>query len=254
MRYLGGKTRIGKEISQVLMKYGPPDQVNSYCEPFCGALGVMIHMVDKGYKKTKAYDKCKDLILLWKEVKAGTFKYPKNVSERTWKRYKRDPTPSAMRAFVGFGCSFGGTWFEGYIGNYDSTSVKASIRGLYKKEEYVKKITHIGHKDYNKINLKGYLIYCDPPYKNTRGYRASGKFNSEEFWDIVRQWSKNNIVIVSEFTAPKDFKCIWKKNRKISVNTINNKENYKVCEKLFIHKSLVRKRFVGPKVQAKRKP
>jgi len=239
MRYLGGKTRIGKEISQVLIKYGPPDQVNGYCEPFCGALGVMIHMVDKGYKKTKAYDKCKDLVLLWKEIKAGTFKYPKNVSERTWKRYKRDPTPSAMRAFVGFGCSFSGAWFKGYSNKYKNfrrCAHRETINSIKKKEDYIKQITHIGHKDYHKVDLRGYLIYCDPPYNNTVNVgNGKNKFNTEEFWDTVRKWSRYNIVIVSEYTAPKDFKCIWKKN--INCSASPDKKQRRV-EKLFIHKRL----------------
>lgn len=47
----------------------------------------------------------------------------------------------------------------------------------------------------------------------------------------MREWSKNNIVIVSEQTAPDDFKCIWEQN----VNrTINAKNKKKATEKLFV--------------------
>ncbi len=241
MRYLGGKNRIGKEIAQVLQKIAPPDTVNGYCEPFCGSLGVMVHMVPAGYKKTLAYDKCKDIILLWKEIKKGTFKIPRNVSERTWKRYKARREPSAMRAFVGFGCSFGGKWFSGYANLYDSScQISQTKRAIQKKVPMVCKINRIGYKDYRSIRLKGYLIYCDPPYQGTVRVGKLNSFDHVEFWNIMREWSKENIVIISEYNAPKDFKCIWKKKLFVQINKARHEEQKKkkTEEKLFIHKSV----------------
>lgn len=247
MRYLGGKTRIGKEIAEALARLAPPDTVEGYCEPFCGALGIMVHMVDKGYKKTKAYDKCKDIVLLWNGVKDGTFKIPRSVSERTWLRYKKDPTPSAMRAFMGFGCSFGGDWFTTFSKKYDPKSIPQAVSSIKRKGPSIKKITHIGHRDYRRLKLKGWLIYCDPPYKNTKGYKCTGGFDTDRFWDTVREWSKDNIVAVSEFTAPSDFMCIWKKKRLISVNTVKIADSKNVCEKLFVLARNVESKASGPK-------
>jgi DNA adenine methylase len=239
MRYLGGKNRIGKEIAKVLKEIAPPDTVKGYCEPFCGSLGVMVHMVDD-YHKTLAYDKCKDIILLWKEIKKGTFKIPKSVSERTWNKYKTQKEPSAMRAFIGFGCSFGGKWFSGYSQKYNNNTkcckIEETKRSLKKKIPYVQKINKIGYKDYKQIKLKGYLIYCDPPYKETVKVGHLKSFDSDEFWNVMREWSKDNIVIISEYKAPKDFKCIWKK---IVPSGIDPKTNNlkRSIEKLFIHKT-----------------
>lgn len=178
----------------------------------------------------------KDLIMLWKEVKAGTFRYPRSISKRTWLRYKNDSKPSAMRAFVGFGCSFGGVWFTGYSGDYASRSnrnpIKETIESIKNKEKYIKKIDKILHKSYERWDPKGFLIYCDPPYNNTQHYKESPNFDSEKFWNTVRKWSINNVVIVSEFNAPKDFKCIWEKNR---MKTVCPK-GHTVKEKLFIIK------------------
>jgi len=236
MRYLGGKKKLGKEIASVLYEYGDPNKVDGYVEPFCGSLGVMVHMVDKGYKTCKAYDSCKDLILLWKELKAGKFKFPKSVSKQTWIRYKKDKTPSAMRAFIGFGCSFGGLWFGGFAEDYNHTGsysvVKSNTNSTKKILPQIKKINIFGCKDYKKHNFKNYLIYCDPPYNNTTaGYKAVGNFDHNEFWNTVRKWSKNNIVIVSEYSAPKDFKCIWKKKR---IPTVGLKIRKIKTDKLFI--------------------
>ncbi len=221
MRYLGGKNRIGRLIAQVLLLHFPSDTVNGYCEPFCGSLGVMVHMVNNGYKKTLAYDNCKDVILLWKAIKKGTFEYPENVSEIMWKEYKAQQVPSAMRGYVGFGCSFGGQWFSGYINKYTKKSgrdlVDETKRLIEKKTPMIRKINQIGCKDYRKLHLKGYLIYCDPPYQGTVKVGQLDSFDHSEFWDIMREWSKENIVIISEYNAPKDFKCIWKKKTNISL-------------------------------------
>jgi len=216
MRYLGGKKKIGKEISEVLKNYGPVNKYPIYIEPFCGCLSVTIHMVDE--YKVYISDVQKDLILLWKEIKSGVFKEPKSVSKKTWEKYKNEE-PSALRAFIGFGCSFGGKWFSTFANDYCSQNVdysKRTINSLKKMEPGIKKINKISCHSYEKLDtpkLKGFLIYCDPPYKNSTGYSASNNFDSDKFWNIVRKWSKYNIVIVSEFNAPKDFKCIWKKNK-----------------------------------------
>jgi len=237
MKYLGGKYRQGKQIAQELKKYGKNHKIKKYIEPFCGALGVAIYMVDD--YKVHISDNHKDLIMLWKEVKAGTFKYPKTVSERTYNRFKKSNEPSAMRAFIGFGCSFSGTWFTGYAQKYNENSgrnaVTETIKSIKKKEEFIKKIKSIKCQSYERLKPKNCLIYCDPPYVNTAKYKTkvSGdgeEFDHDKFWNKVREWSKNNIVIVSEFTAPKDFKCIWKSTRNISLNS--NKDNK--IEKLFI--------------------
>jgi DNA adenine methylase len=90
-----------------------------------------------------------------------------------------------------------------------------------------------GNKDYRKVKLSGYLIYCDPPYNDTTKVGSKKTFDSEEFWDTVREWSKDNVVIVSEYNAPKDFKCVWKRDTQISISLNNKKRS---VEKLFMIK------------------
>lgn len=43
-------------------------------------------------------------------------------------------------------------------------------------------------------------VYADPPYANTTTYQGQ-KFDSEAFWEYMRQISKNNQVFISEQTA-----------------------------------------------------
>lgn len=256
MRYLGGKTNIGRQISEVLKKYAPPDTVKGFVEPFCGSLGITVHMVDD-YKRCYISDINKDLIMLWKELKAGTFKFPRDVSEQTWNRYKKSQTPSAMRAFIGFGCSFGGLWFCAYAQKYSQSNMSKhrnilveAKNGCLRKQEKLKKVNSIRCTDYFTIkypNQGGYLIYCDPPYQNTTKYRATDSFDTNKFWDTMRKWSENNIVIVSEYKAPRDFKCIWSKKKieTLSQARIGHEgRNHKSIsiEKLFIHRKLYKKK------------
>ena len=75
------------------------------------------------------------------------------------------------------------------------------------------------------------MYYCDPPYKDTKKYSTSKNFNSNEFWDNVRELSKNNIVLVSENQAPNDFKCIWEQEIKRNIKYDKSKKS---VERLFI--------------------
>ena len=77
------------------------------------------------------------------------------------------------------------------------------------------------------------MVYCDPPYNGTTGYGV-GKFDSAEFWEYMREISKDHLVFISEQTAPSVFVEIWSKpfTRTIDVNKNNQ---IKATEKLFIH-------------------
>jgi hypothetical protein len=48
----------------------------------------------------------------------------------------------------------------------------------------------------------------------------------------MRNWSKNNIVIISEYNAPVDFKCVWEQKVKLDICDADNKKKDRI-EKLF---------------------
>ena len=46
------------------------------------------------------------------------------------------------------------------------------------------------------VIVKNSLIYCDPPYKGKSEYSKKGSnFDHKKFWNIIRKWSKNNMVV-----------------------------------------------------------
>jgi DNA adenine methylase len=65
--------------------------------------------------------------------------------------------------------------------------------------------TYFDCKDYRELNPEGYIIYCDPPYEGTTQYskKLVGDFDTNEFWSIMRKWSNNNKVFISEYNAPR---------------------------------------------------
>ena len=252
MKYLGGKYILGKQISEVLLSM-PTHNINGYLEPFCGALGVLKRMTPH-FNKCSASDIHCDLIELWNNVQKNTFIPPNNMTEKEYYIIKNMKSPSALKAFVGFGCSFGGKYFCGYAQKYTNG----------KKENYLQAVTNSMNKlrphiqkvkfkciSYDKLRPSNKLIYCDPPYKSNKfpiKYRKAVRkydiFDNSKFWEIMRKWSKNNIVVISEIQAPEDFICIWskKKYRSISQSSktrFKNKNTKKfTTEKLFIHNSL----------------
>ena len=83
-------------------------------------------------------------------------------------------------------------------------------------------------------DIENAVVYCDPPYQGTKfyGYANQPKMNYEDFWNWVRNMSKNNFVFVSEQSAPDDFTSIWTQEVK---RTTNRENNFKAIEHLFVY-------------------
>lgn len=152
--------------------------------------------------------------------------------------------PKALLGFVAYACSFGGGWWNGFIGYNEKKGenyVKEAIRGLKKHIDSSVNIENSDflHGNYEAIEIPdNAFIYCDPPYANTKKYATD--FDNELFWDWCRELieTKENIkVLISEYNAPEDFVCIWSKGVQDSMGNNTMSKN----EKLFIHNSQVSK-------------
>ena len=241
MRFYGGKGIQGKQISAVILNMvNDPDTI--YIEPFCGALGVLRH-VSETFKKCYANDLCKDLIMLLKIVKSGEFVNPK-ITKKKWVYYKYNTKHSAERAFAGFGCSYGGVWFNGYIDDSSNNDMIYSslIRLIPRLQNTI--FCNKNYIDFLKDIPLGsgqkYVIYLDPPYKGTCNlpWEKDKNFDSDEFWNVVRKLGKikNVTVIVSELSAPSDFKCVYKFKRKNGMHNVSDKTL--IEEKLYTTRSI----------------
>lgn len=234
MQYFGGKQRIVKDIVPVLKRYLKKDM--KFIDAFCGSSKVSIEMVKNiPDVKVEAYDLNNYLISMFNGIK-GAWTPPSILTKDEYTRVKNNKnTNKALTGFVGFGCSFAGKWFGGYAKNNSGRNyANTAKKSLEKDREFIKKINYKS-KSFFDLVLSDNLIYCDPPYKGTTAYGFVGSFDNKMFWDKVRELSLKNTVIISEYSAPDDFECIWEKNVKLDIrNKANQKENR--VEKLFIMK------------------
>ncbi len=232
MRYLGGKYRLKKEIGDFLNDIRLEDQ--PYWEPFVGGAWVTTQI-------TEGNIFCSDintyLIKMWSALLGGWMP-PDSVSEDEYKytRKHKDENP-ALTSFVGFGCSWGGKWFGGYArGEGRNWAREARDSLLRKAEKFVLPIKFFPFDFLLGIPPDNqYLIYCDPPYKGTTGYDAVKNWSSALFWEKARELdSKGHTLVISEYKAPEDFRCVKSFETKTDLNTKNGKDIR--IERLFMRK------------------
>ena len=218
MRYLGGKSRIGKKIAEVIQQFNP----KWYDEPMAGMYSVGKHI--KCQRRT-AGDINLDLILLLKEIQQGWIP-PDSITEEEYIAQRSAPS-SPLRGFVGF-CSFAGKFFGGYPRDKQGDNYAAMARRALLKLAPMMQDVEFRWEKYQNVGAD--VIYCDPPYGSTTSY-SCGRFDTARFWDWVRDTSKGAVVLVSEYTAPPDFTVVWEKPY---LTQMRGKEgNFQRTEKLF---------------------
>tara|TARA_Y100000389_G_scaffold203306_1_gene251321 strand:+ start:1182 stop:1991 length:810 start_codon:yes stop_codon:yes gene_type:complete len=237
MKYVGAKYKIGHDISEIINSIVDPKCVDGYFEPFCGSLGMFTHMIKYSYKKYIASDRHSDLIKMWKDLQTNKLILPKKFDEDDYNELKNLKSPNAMKAVGGFGMSFGGKYFGGFIQKYSGDSGRNFYEELNNslnktKTKIQKSNIKFYNKSYSEWNPKNMLIYCDPPYAKTTGY-STGGFNNKDFWNLMKIWSKTNYVFISEESAPSGFVSIWSKVKK---RTLDKKDRKFSTEKLFVYK------------------
>lgn len=214
MRYMGGKGRIAADIAAVMRSRIDWSRRTHYLEPFVGGGWVLPHMVP-GFSYIEIGDIHRDLVLLWSAVRDGWVP-PTAISKEQYNELK-NADPSALRAFAGFGLSFGGKWFGGYASSARGDDFcGAAARGLLKKADAVKRADRVEQLPFYMWSVTPEtVVYCDPPYADTTGYAGSGSWDATWFWDTVRRWANQGAqVFVSEYRAPDDITCVWSRDVK----------------------------------------
>lgn len=223
MHYLGGKYRIAPKIVPLIQSM----VTNSYFEPFCGAL----HVGSK-IKAIRSYfsDLNEDLIVMYQGLQGGWIP-PFSVSEEEYHEAKNIPVGSSpLRAFVGFGSSFSGKYW-GYARRKDGPRDYAheAANSLVRLTPAIKDAI-FNYQSYEVIEPllieplldENSVVYCDPPYIGTTGYKGLPKFNYELFWDFVRRVGEKCYVLVSEYKAPKDITTLMEIKTKTEIKTSAN--------------------------------
>jgi|SRR5690625_1288159 len=236
MRYMGGKSRLAKSIRDVILSHVEVGKNTTYWEPFVGGCGAFEVIAPK-FPRAIGSDIHRDLIMMWQEG-MRVWSPPSTVSEQQYQSMRR-AEPSALRGFVGFGCSFGGKWFGGFArggNNSDGTPrdhTAESSRNVSKTLEILRPLeAEFKCIPYWDITPKeGDVVYCDPPYEGTTEYRDSG-FDSSRFWEWATNLSKQGVkVFVSEYKAPVGWKEVYRREVLSSVSRAEDREM--AVDKLF---------------------
>lgn len=197
MQYLGGKSKIRKQVAAFLESVRCVNQ--PYLEPFVGGGWVLQEMSGK----RSAGDGNVALISMYRALQDGWVP-PDFVCEDEWVYYRKmsAPIPDPMMAFARFGCGFGGDWNGGYARSEGKTCYAATTkRSLEKQLPMIADVT-FSAKSFTEWKPENNLVYCDPPYQGTTAYGAFDGFDHDLFWSTMRDWSKTNTVVVSEYAAP----------------------------------------------------
>lgn len=230
---MGSKNRIAKEILPIILENRKPNQW--YVEPFVGGANT----IDKVDGNRIGSDLNKYIISMWEGLQNESIKpieIPKdlyNIARNEYNEGVNDIFNDFLIGWIGWMASFNGRFFDGgYSGKSGNRDyVNEQIRNTLKQIPLIKDIKFI-HCSYDELEIPdNSIIYCDPPYQNTKQYSTSKNFDYDKFWEWCREMTrKGHSVFISEYNAPNDFECVWSKE---VTNSMNSTITYKPTEKLF---------------------
>jgi len=232
MRYLGGKFKIAKDIAALINAH----EGIYYLEPFMGSCWVTAEVTIKNRLAGDIHD---EIVELYHSIQNGWMP-PGTLSKEEYEDIRDNRTtdkyPKQLIAFAGFGCAYAGSYWRTYAGEIYAGRSKRSI---LKKAPKLSDVRYFCC-DYRELDPSGCIIYCDPPYSESFSYRitgvrGNGRFDNNEFWEIMNKWSEKNILYISEYDAPSDFSCVLEKEVAMGVRTLKGNERrlervfYKNC-------------------------
>lgn len=225
MRYMGSKNKIAKYILPIILQGREKGQW--YVEPFVGGA----NLIDKVNGNRLGSDTQYYIITLLQAAQKG-WTPPTEISEEFYQqvRKNKDDYPPELVGFIGQCCTFGGRWWEGYAKDNNRNYARVASRSLLKQIISLKGVI-FKNKSYLDLKIPLHsIIYCDPPYQNTKQYKDQINYNI--FWEWCRKKSKQgNSVFISEYNAPQDFECLIAIPHYTEMN--KNKKGDLRTEKLF---------------------
>jgi DNA adenine methylase len=154
-----------------------------------------------------------------------------SVDENLYREARSWPDDCPLKAFIGFACSFGGKWFGGFArrGPYDFA--RAGARSLFRKIDVCRSVTFKCASFFDRAPALDWVLYCDPPYANTTGYRDA--FDSDAFADRVAEWADaGSIVFVSEYNFPIG-RVVWERERAPGLSAGRNGPAVRKIDRLY---------------------
>lgn len=242
MIYVGSKRGIAKEILPIILKGRKKGQF--YVEPFCGGCNLLSLVENPRIGSDTHYE----LIAMYKAGQRGWIP-PEFIYEEEYERLRNGGGPDWLRGYAGFTHSFGSKYFGGYrrhtddrvssefklgIGRLSGNYLKRNVLniayvGRLEKQKFLKEIESLEGVEfkncsYDKLIIPSKsIVYCDPPYNSTTGYKGGDNFNHSHFWLWAEQKAREgHSVFVSEYSAPSFAKEVWRKRKDTQLSRNGN--------------------------------
>ena len=236
MTYLGSKAQISKYIVPILQKYIDNNNITTFIDCCCGGANIIKNIV---CENRIGIDKNPYLIALLQQMQTPNFSFPEEITREDWDRCKNGYSENW---FIGLVSIFGSYFTRGFSGGYCNDKhpgnryyYKGRVQTAIKDIPLIQDVQFI-NEDFSIIeNYTNCVIYCDPPYQNTKKYDFCADFNYNKFWECIRKTSKNNYVFISEQEAPNDFISIWSLDKTRYTGTTKNIKKIAATEHLFIY-------------------
>lgn len=206
IRYAGSKGKCGAAIRYIQSCIEPG---GIFHDAMCGACKVVQSITNC---ERWASDKDEPIMTLLVEIQNG-WEPPSIVTEGEYREWmaKRGKVKHPMMGFVGYGCSFGARYFQGYARSKNGqVNFAASARSALLRQKPFLRGVHLGIGDYRKLGeeldqrrSRPRTIYYDPPYEGTKIVGSGNqRFDSKSFWEYVLHQSKKHTVLISEYHCP----------------------------------------------------
>jgi len=235
MKYMGSKNRIAKHLLPIMVDAAEKAGITTWVEPFVGGAG-MIDKVPDSFERI-GYDLNPHTIAALIAIRDMVDELPDSASEAEYKALK-GAQPQPITSWIRFVCSFGGKFENGYARSNNNKGFPRNhcMEGFRAAQKQSPKIQGVVFEcmSYQDVDVTGALLYCDPPYQGTTGYKT-GAFDHKAFFEWCRKMkAKGNIVFVSEYNAPDDFTCVWQGEVKTNFSHGRSGATHKAVEKLFL--------------------
>ena len=243
MGFQGGKAKGADFILKILND--PIFDNFDYVEPFCGYCHILRRVLNK--QKYTASDASPLVVALMRGLQTKQ-PFPSITKEEYQFMKYNEGDATFQRAVAAFAYSYNGHAWRGYVGGKRYGRAQrdyvAEQRRYYEKlaENEVFQSADFTCRSYEDHCPENALVYCDPPYAASAPsahYSAGNRyekvdFDTHAFWNVMRQWSENNAVFVSEYNAPDDFVCIDSQSKRVLLNHRDRTQTNTEC--LFLHK------------------
>ena len=211
MKYMGSKGRIAKDLLPIMLSEARAKALTKWVEPFVGG-GNLIDKVPPEFARF-GYDVNPHTIAALVAIRDMVDDLPEDFTEGEYRAVQYKAQPSPITSLARHVASFSGRFDEGFARGGGRNFWKEGVRNAKKQAPNLRDVT-LECRSYLTLDgeVQRALVYCDPPYKGTKGYRPGlvPAMDYDQFWDWCRCVARlGSSVYVSEYQAPDDFMCVW---------------------------------------------